>query len=60
MGKGSTPRPFDVDADTYSDNWERTFGQTKPTGSLTKVENENGKSSQSNQQGQRSPEGVDQ
>lgn len=26
-GKGSAPRPFSVDEDTYSDNWERTFGK---------------------------------
>lgn len=25
-GKGSAPRPYSVDDETYSDNWERTFG----------------------------------
>lgn len=26
-GKGSAPRPFSVDKDTFADNWERTFGK---------------------------------
>lgn len=60
MGKGSTPRPFEIDSETYSSNWERTFGQAKSDDSLTKVENENGQGSQFNQQGQGSPERVDQ
>lgn len=25
-GKGSAPRPKSVDDETFSDNWERTFG----------------------------------
>lgn len=25
-GKGSSPRPFSVDPDTYADNYQRTFG----------------------------------
>ena len=25
-GKGSSPRPFDVDHQTYEDNWSSTFG----------------------------------
>lgn len=25
-GKGSAPRPFDVDQDTFAANWARTFG----------------------------------
>ncbi len=25
-GKGGTPRPFDVDQETYGSNWARTFG----------------------------------
>lgn len=28
-GKGSKPRPIDVPADKYKDNWERTFGKKK-------------------------------
>ena len=24
-GKGSTPRPFSVDIDTYSNNWDNIF-----------------------------------
>lgn len=27
MGKGSAPRPFSVDEDTYKANWERAFGK---------------------------------
>jgi TolA-binding protein len=27
-GKGDTPRPLSVDTETYSSNWERTFGNT--------------------------------
>lgn len=25
MGKGDTPRPMDVDYDTYASNWDRCF-----------------------------------
>ena len=25
-GKGSAPRPFDVDEETFAGNWARTFG----------------------------------
>jgi hypothetical protein len=28
-GKGSAPRPFAVDQETFSDNWERIFGKKK-------------------------------
>ena len=28
-GKGDTPRPISVDANTFADNWERTFGKKK-------------------------------
>jgi len=27
MGKGSTPRPFDVDEETFAGAWARTFGK---------------------------------
>ena len=30
-GKGSSPRPFGVDADTFASNWERTFGKKENT-----------------------------
>lgn len=26
-GKGSRPRPFSVDAETYASNWDRIFGR---------------------------------
>ncbi len=26
-GKGSSPRPISVEADTFASNWERTFGK---------------------------------
>lgn len=42
-GKGDTPRPFAVDEQTYSDNWNRTFG-AKPSGSPNKESKGNGKS----------------
>lgn len=29
-GKGSSPRPKEVDDETFSDNWERTFGKPEP------------------------------
>lgn len=34
-GKGSAPRPFSVDADTFASNWERIFkkegqGESQP------------------------------
>lgn len=48
-GKGDTPRPFAVDEQTYADNWNRTFG-AKPSGSPTKVENDNGQGSQPDQE----------
>lgn len=28
-GKGDRPRPFSVDKDTYSDNWDRIFKKDK-------------------------------
>ena len=28
-GKGSAPRPLSVDNNTFTDNWERTFGWRK-------------------------------
>ena len=28
-GKGDAPRPISVDANTFADNWERTFGKKK-------------------------------
>lgn len=27
-GKGDIPRPYTVDSQTFSSNWERTFGQS--------------------------------
>ena len=27
MGKGSTPRPFEVPKDQFRDNWETIFGK---------------------------------
>jgi len=27
-GKGSRPRPFSVDHDTFSDNWDRIFSKS--------------------------------
>ena len=27
-GKVDTPRPYSVDSQTFSSNWERTFGQS--------------------------------
>lgn len=27
MGKGSNPRPFDVDRQTFRDNYDRIFGR---------------------------------
>lgn len=35
-GKGSAPRPFSVDAQTFAHNWAQTFGQGMPE--LTKAE----------------------
>jgi hypothetical protein len=29
-GKGSAPRPYSVEQNTFADNWERTFGKKKP------------------------------
>lgn len=28
-GKGSAPRPYGVDKETFASNWERTFGKKK-------------------------------
>lgn len=30
-GKGSAPRPFSVDPETYASNWDAIFGKKKPT-----------------------------
>lgn len=27
MGKGSTPRPFEVDHETFASNWNQIFGK---------------------------------
>jgi hypothetical protein len=27
MGKGSTPRPFEVPKDQFRDNWDKIFGK---------------------------------
>lgn len=37
-GKGSSPRPFSVDQETFVSNWERIFGK-KDSQKETKVEN---------------------
>lgn len=29
MSKGSTPRPFSVDRETFSDNWDAIFSKKK-------------------------------
>lgn len=29
-GKGSSPRPFGVDQNTFNSNWEKTFGKKTP------------------------------
>lgn len=29
MGKGSKPRPFSVDQDTFSSNWDLIFGKNQ-------------------------------
>ena len=40
-GKGSTPRPFSVDAETFADNWQRIFGGKAESTSITEA-NRNG------------------
>jgi hypothetical protein len=30
-GKGSSPRPFSVDQDTFASNWDRIFARTPKT-----------------------------
>jgi len=30
MGKGSTPRPFEIPKDQFRDNWDAIFGKKKP------------------------------
>lgn len=29
MGKGSAPRPYSVDSDTFEDNWDKIFKKKK-------------------------------
>ena len=29
MGKGSAPRPYSVDTDTFEDNWDKIFKKKK-------------------------------
>jgi len=29
-GKGSSPRPYSVDQDTFADNWDKIFKKKKP------------------------------
>ena len=33
-GKGSAPRPFSVDQDTFTNNWEAIFGRKDNTGEV--------------------------
>ena len=28
MGKGSAPRPYSVDSDTFESNWDKIFGKS--------------------------------
>ena len=30
MSKGSAPRPFDVDRQSFENNWDAIFGKRKP------------------------------
>ena len=41
-GKGSMPRPYSVDFNTYDDNWERIFGKKEKEMTAKIVETENG------------------
>ena len=38
-GKGSAPRPFSVDQQTFENNWEAIFGK-KPNGGMSTQEAE--------------------
>ncbi len=41
-GKGSTPRPFSVDAETFADNWQRIFGAKSDDSSITEASRNGG------------------
>lgn len=69
MSKGSTPRPFSVKDDVFSEAYCRTFGHklrgercmncgAKPEGSPTKVEVGNGHGCEPDPQGQGQAEGL--
>jgi hypothetical protein len=55
-GKGSTPRPYSVDAQTFADNWTRIFG-AKQEGSPNKLEVSCCVSRESDEQGEGQAEG---
>lgn len=44
-GKGSAPRPFSVDRDTFASNWDRTFSGSGVTGSASVSTTEGSRSS---------------
>ena len=50
MGKGSSPRPFEVDDKTFSDNWSRTFGK-KNAEQKQEISNTSGESTHPENQG---------
>lgn len=55
-GKGSAPRPFDVDQDTFAANWARTFGAKAQASSKTEEDRDGG---QGTAQDGRAQEGND-
>ena len=38
MSKGSAPRPFEVDHDTYSNNFDAIFGKKKTSQTLEELD----------------------
>ena len=45
-GKGSAPRPFSVDQQTFEDNWNRIFNKVPSGGMPTETSEELGKEEQ--------------
>lgn len=54
-GKGSAPRPFSVDAQTFAQRWAQTFGR-KDSPDL--IEADNGNGSEPDPEGQGQAEGI--
>jgi len=48
MSKGSAPRPFDVDRQSFENNWDAIFGKRKPANGDDQHDNDVGEKGEEN------------